>query len=193
MRKIERYCWEADRRREIGIASLTHSSPTKVANGLAQTHWVDIALGLPVVPEQTESQRWLRGSLASWKHDIIFLAPLMRRPRNDRKEGKARLFWQIPWKCLLGKSSGQADVFLTVFLHACLCSLFERAGKQVEHKPFFFLWKLDIYMRAVSHLFLTMWCQGFMVMEKGLKLRSHHAWQRTLELPLPTKNSSKHE
>lgn len=34
-------------------------------------HWVDIALGLPAVPEQTDSQSWLRGSLASRKHDII--------------------------------------------------------------------------------------------------------------------------
>jgi len=57
---------------------------------------VDIALGLPAVPEQTDSQGWLRGSLASQKHDIILLAPLMWTEREKcREAGKAGESWDV--------------------------------------------------------------------------------------------------
>lgn len=49
----------------------------------------DIALGLPPVPQQTQSRDWPRDSQASRKHDITSLAALTRILQAGR-EGKGR-------------------------------------------------------------------------------------------------------
>lgn len=49
----------------------------------------DIALGLPPVPQQTQSGDWPRDSQASRKHDITSLAALTRILQAGR-EGKGR-------------------------------------------------------------------------------------------------------
>lgn len=83
---------------------------TEVANGHAQMHWVDIALGLWAVPQQTDSQDWLRCSLAGWKETwyhltstIHMIEPPAARKRTCRQSETAGIqfsfsLWKNTWR-----------------------------------------------------------------------------------------------
>lgn len=89
------YAWGAVERHTEGLGQPLQPTlvQAKVANGPAQTHWVDIALGLPPVPEQTQSYDWPRDSQASQKHDITSLAALIWILKPARKRKARRGDW----------------------------------------------------------------------------------------------------